>query len=341
MFNLDILEIAIGLIFIYLLFSMLVTLLNEYINALLKLRGENLYKAILNMLNSEMVEKFYNHHLIKSLSKNRKKRPSYISPGVFAKVIMDLMAEEKANENKGTGSILKANLKDIVSAKIFDQSSVMKLLKSFAEEVNYDANRFAVKLEAWFEEVMDRAKGWYVRKIRRVTLVVSIVVAIAFNVDSIRAYRALSENADLRTDIVGMASDFLAENPDGAAGNTASDIRYEAARDSLVSFYAREISPVNNMFNFGYGDEQLTYIGKHPFSAFLGWILTAFAISLGAPFWFDILNKVMSLRSALKPKSKDEEGNPNTIPPDMPPSTISSVVPPGTPDATVSPDSAS
>ena len=35
----------------------------------------------------------------------------------------------------------------------------------------------------------------------------------------------------------------------------------------------------------------------------LGWLLTAFAISLGAPFWFDMLNKVMNIRASVKPHS--------------------------------------
>ena len=39
-------------------------------------------------------------------------------------------------------------------------------------------------------------------------------------------------------------------------------------------------------------------------SNFLGFLLTAFAISLGAPFWFDLLNKLMSLRTAVKESTK-------------------------------------
>ncbi len=34
----------------------------------------------------------------------------------------------------------------------------------------------------------------------------------------------------------------------------------------------------------------------------LGWILTAVAISMGAPFWFDMLNKVVAVRSSVKPQ---------------------------------------
>jgi hypothetical protein len=42
-----------------------------------------------------------------------------------------------------------------------------------------------------------------------------------------------------------------------------------------------------------------------------GWFLTAIAMTLGAPFWFDLLNKLVSLRSSLKPETaargKDSE----------------------------------
>ena len=38
-----------------------------------------------------------------------------------------------------------------------------------------------------------------------------------------------------------------------------------------------------------------------------GWLLTAFAISLGAPFWFDMLNKFIVVRSTVKPKEKSPD----------------------------------
>jgi len=39
----------------------------------------------------------------------------------------------------------------------------------------------------------------------------------------------------------------------------------------------------------------------------VGWLLTALAISLGAPFWFDLLNKFIVVRSTVKPKEKSPE----------------------------------
>jgi cell division septation protein DedD len=39
----------------------------------------------------------------------------------------------------------------------------------------------------------------------------------------------------------------------------------------------------------------------------LGWLLTALAVSLGAPFWFDLLNKIIVVRSTVKPHEKSPE----------------------------------
>jgi hypothetical protein len=35
--------------------------------------------------------------------------------------------------------------------------------------------------------------------------------------------------------------------------------------------------------------------------------MTALAIALGAPFWFDVLNKFMVVRSTVKPREKSQE----------------------------------
>lgn len=45
-------------------------------------------------------------------------------------------------------------------------------------------------------------------------------------------------------------------------------------------------------------------------SHLLGWLLTAIAVSFGAPFWFDTLNKIMVIRSTVKPREKSgDEGS--------------------------------
>lgn len=51
----------------------------------------------------------------------------------------------------------------------------------------------------------------------------------------------------------------------------------------------------------------------------LGWLLTALAATLGAPFWFDMLNRIISIRAAGKPPEEEPK----------PPKTVSVPVEPG------------
>jgi len=54
------------------------------------------------------------------------------------------------------------------------------------------------------------------------------------------------------------------------------------------------------------------------YAHWLGWLITALAVSLGAPFWFDTLNRVMVIRSTVKPheKSREQESKDNPDEPD-------------------------
>jgi hypothetical protein len=48
---------------------------------------------------------------------------------------------------------------------------------------------------------------------------------------------------------------------------------------------------------------------------FIGFLITAIAISLGAPFWFDLLNKMMKLRTSAKQETDSSVANTDTVSP--------------------------
>jgi hypothetical protein len=58
-----------------------------------------------------------------------------------------------------------------------------------------------------------------------------------------------------------------------------------------------------NYYNSTYKCKGNPYQNRN--TMWIGWLLTAFAITLGAPFWFDLLNKLVALRSSAKPKQED------------------------------------
>ena len=55
------------------------------------------------------------------------------------------------------------------------------------------------------------------------------------------------------------------------------------------------------------GTDRLEQVKKDPLPGLVGWLLTAIAASFGAPFWFDMLNKIMVVHSTAKPHQKSPE----------------------------------
>jgi hypothetical protein len=65
---------------------------------------------------------------------------------------------------------------------------------------------------------------------------------------------------------------------------------------------------LNSLYNNNWIKYKVGYVLKETMRGrkFLGFLLTAFAISLGAPFWFDLLNKLVKLRSAGKKEDNEK-----------------------------------
>src|SRR2546421_11822375 len=109
MFNTALIDVAIGLILIYLVLGLFCTSINEFLAQLLSLRAENLREAIYGMFPGldryRLAEDIYNHPSIKSLCKKQSgfnvlngfkfeeidKDPSSIPPDVFSSVLADLL----------------------------------------------------------------------------------------------------------------------------------------------------------------------------------------------------------------------------------------------------------
>lgn len=83
-----------------------------------------------------------------------------------------------------------------------------------------------------------------------------------------------------------------------------------AAIQNQLTEVEKQISEVQGLgLPLGWGNVKLpdgrsaVYYLYYP----VGWLLTAIAVSLGAPFWFDLLNKFMVVRSTVKPQEKSKE----------------------------------
>ncbi|HEX7186304.1 MAG TPA: hypothetical protein VF756_31060 [Thermoanaerobaculia bacterium] len=226
-------------------------------------------------------------------------------------------------------------------------AKLRKALLTLLEDSNRDVESLKETLEVWFNNSMARVSGWYKRKTQTVHVLLAIVLTLVINVDTVLLVDALSTNQALRQSLVAEAEAYADQekpaNGQPGGGAQASDPaeNYRKLRAQLDSLDLpigwllpgeRKAPPGTppELKNADFRDwpgwwaadmteEQWTKwaslwgdtIRFHLF----GWVLTAFAISLGAPFWFDMLNKVINIRSSgkapeEKPKAPKEVPKP-------------------------------
>ncbi len=320
MFGSTILDVAIGLVFVYLLLSLIVTAGTELIASWLNWRADNLRKGLQRLLNPTLAQELYDHPLIKNLSKSGR-WPSYIPAGTFALALVDVIANLNPGDlqpAKDLGSLI-SNVPD---------PDVRRVLGLLAEEAGQDGQRLKENIENWFNSSMDRVAGWYKRKTQVVNMILAIVLTVAVNADSILIVRSLSNDSALRAALVTQAQELARGTPvQPETGQPGTGTK--AAVDELEKRF-NKLSGLGVPLGWtdGPGDSFRQWPGwlaKNTDTTawaamwwptaryhFLGWVLTALAASLGAPFWFDMLNKIITVRSTGKvpeeqPKRSKEE----------------------------------
>jgi hypothetical protein len=207
MFGSTILDAAIGIIFIYLLVSLVISAINELIAAMLKSRAENLSQAIQALLQDPSqagwVARFYQHPLIQSLSVPNSK-PSYIPSRTFALALLDLIAPATTDGSR--------TLADVKAGMVNLPQPLQRTLTNLLDEAQHDVERLKTQIEIWFNNGMDRASGWYKRKTQWIQFFLGLGIVILLNIDSVHIGRALfAVNSPLRASLVESAKSFVAE----------------------------------------------------------------------------------------------------------------------------------
>jgi hypothetical protein len=300
MFGSDILDIAIGMVFVFLALSLVCSAASEGIEALLKNRAKNLEKGISELLGdpkneTKFINALYNHGLVNSLFAGRYEDhkgflshvttdlPSYIPAESFALAVIDLA------ENPPTDLKLPSNLETA--------------LRTFGSSADGDLAKCQASLEQWYNNSMDRVSGWYKRTTQGILFALGLIIAVAINVDTVSIGRALSDDASLRKGLVAVAT-ARASTPlkTGDGANAAENLIAEIKSDvhGLESLGLPIGWPGNPVGPEAWLDRLRDQTPTHA----MGWLLTAIAVSFGAPFWFDLLNRFIRVRSALKPDEK-------------------------------------
>ncbi len=135
---------------------------------------------------------------------------------------------------------------------------------------------------------MERVSGWYARKIGLITAVFAIVIVAFTNADTILMFQEFSQDTALSASIVE-AADKMVHNGQGTA-TTFKDIQQEVEELQIPLGWSAGKEDPRAVPDAA--DEWVLKV--------VGLGLTALAISLGAPFWFDFLGRLVNLRKSGK-----------------------------------------
>jgi hypothetical protein len=157
-------------------------------------------------------------------------------------------------------------------------------------------------IEYWFNTTMDRVSGWYKRRTQLILFAIGLTTAVALNLDTVEVARHLAADPVARGSVVL------------AAQNTS--------RSGLTPGGNPVAGPETQPLNMDQLKNQISMLGeigipigwKRAPDTVYSWILkcagllaSALAATLGAPFWFDVLNRFVVIRSTIKPREKSPE----------------------------------
>jgi hypothetical protein len=307
MFGSQVLDVVVGLVFVYLLLSIICTAANEMVASLFALRARNLARGIANLLADRRIkgldELFYDHPLIKSLYQGTRK-PSYVPSRTFALAFLDGITPFKAD-----GTELMPEIRAAVNALPGD-SELKRQLLIMLQQAGDDFPKLLAGIETWFDDSMTRVSGWYKRRSQVITVIVALLLTGITNADTFQIVKVLSVDTALRASVVAQAQEFARQQPvlrgpqpgkelkAATPSSTAEKAGLEqeqpppsGPRETMTQTFG-SLQHLGIPLGWQAVPKQEDWINK-----IIGLLLTTFAITLGAPFWFDLLNRVSKVRS--------------------------------------------
>jgi hypothetical protein len=357
------LDVAIGLIFLYIILALVCSTINEALSTFVGLRARFLQLGLMNLLSAAKnptaegkatTLAVYSHPLIQTLIRpghgladnprgirgalrNVRRKiypdaledpteitkwwrrpapyPSYIPSRTFVAALTDLADQAKAaasaaegetNVRDGEGNPpADASLELERSLQAIENPLLSEALLTIFKSANGNAEKFQHAAEQWFDDTMERVSGWYKRKTQLILAVLAAILVLVMNADTLTAARTLWRDDAMRAAVVKKAealavpSEAAAES--GETPQPASPEDSQPVVDNLDEAVRQLDVPLG--WNLSFGDEptQLPNDWLAWLAKIVGWALTIGAIVLGAPFWFDLLSKIMRVRSTGSP----------------------------------------
>jgi hypothetical protein len=220
---------------------------------------------------------------LKTADPNGKKTrlPSYLPAQTVVAALLDtLLRRSGATDRETTAAAVETAIGTV-------GGELEKALQALWQRAENDVDRFRQSVEGWYDAQMDRVSGWYKRWTKRWVIVFALLITVLFRVDAITLAEHLYSDGTLRTTVAEVTAAQL-EKDGGLCTAPGTDV-LQCAREAVNGAAAQGFpigwsgTDVDGFWSF------LTLV--------LGLLLTAGAATLGAPFWYDQLNRLGSMRN--------------------------------------------
>ena len=332
---------AISMAFLFLMLSAACSAIQEIMANLLRWRAATLERGIAGLLMNEgFKEELYKLPLIEGLCSPNARgqlvhRPSYIPSTTLSLAILQVAEDHGMKLNGSTPTKPQTNQYEKTEQLLFS------LLRD-----SKDVNEQRKRLEDWFDSSMDRVSGWYKRKSHAWIWVFGIVLCLMLNADSISLSKRFWNDQALRDAVAAEATEYVKSTPqDKSSGDEKAELDQSIHRMNLLrehlpgvplgwcfvdtraahpagqgttiqadglqaKCWPDLVHPTSSPYTVSLAgtDPRLVDLGDWSWWLWkiLGIVATTLAISQGAPFWFDLLQKAVNLRLAGNPPAEPE-----------------------------------
>jgi hypothetical protein len=291
--------------------------------------------AVSQLLAHPIVESLMTRSVVKD--KAQQSSLSYLPARNFVVALLETFAAGALAPGADVEKELQnLEVKDDKGSILPEQTRALKAsLLGLARRANNDREKFLEGAERWYDDTMDRVSGWYKRHTQVVVIILAVLVTLILNINTITVGKGLYEDAGLRDAVSAAAEAYVAthERPTAVVTETTASApatdttatttiatttvdpkQEDAAHQKRLNDQVDELNSLNLPIGWrwqtaadankpdaekGLPTSLLCAIGeavKKP-GTWLGWLLTVIALSLGAPFWFDMLMKVVNVRT--------------------------------------------
>jgi len=277
----------------------------------------------------DIVQRFWSHPKIRSLAMPGADAPPSIEPSTFAGVLIDVAVPRDAQSTLPDNRL--ALLRALAAPSDDTPDPLLQTLRTLglSSEIPVGATGEALwapfrrNVAAWFNEASSRSTEIYRQTMQRLLLGLGFILALALNADTVRTAHLLSHDRPLRESLAAYSETLVAERNAAVAATPEGDVASTALQTTRTAL-AQDIERLRDLeqmgFPIGWGGPDRGYYGAENWfelayaSPLWNWLaiplaflvvvvlkvvglgVTAVAVSQGAPFWYEVMNRLLSLR---------------------------------------------